>query len=126
EVGDGDHLGFVLDHEHGVALVAQLDEQFVHPLDVVRVQPGGGLVEDVGGVRQAGDEVAHHFDALGLAAGQGGRLAVQAEVAQADLDQGVEGGQQGVQRRADRAVVDAAQEGGQLVDLHGRAFGDVE
>ena len=37
-VGDRDRLRLVLDDEHGVALVAQLQQQVVHPLDVVRVQ----------------------------------------------------------------------------------------
>ena len=41
-VGDRDHLGLVLDDEHGVALVAQPLQQLVHPLDVVRVQPAVG------------------------------------------------------------------------------------
>ncbi|HWH64873.1 MAG TPA: hypothetical protein VNS99_02180, partial [Gaiellales bacterium] len=44
-VGDLDGLGLVLDHEHRVALVAQLQQQIVHPLDVMGVQPDGGLVE---------------------------------------------------------------------------------
>ena len=38
-VGDRDRLGLVLDDQHRVALVAQLQQQVVHPLDVVRVQP---------------------------------------------------------------------------------------
>ena len=49
-VGDGDDLGLVLDDEDRVSLVAQRHQQAVHPLDVVRVQPDGGLVEDVGDV----------------------------------------------------------------------------
>ena len=51
-VGDRDGLGLVLDHEHGVALVAQPQQQVVHPLDVVGVQADGRLVEDVGDVGQ--------------------------------------------------------------------------
>jgi len=38
-VGGHDHFRLVLDHEHGVALVPQLAEQLVHPLDVVRMEP---------------------------------------------------------------------------------------
>jgi hypothetical protein len=38
-VGDGDRLGLVLDDEHGVALVAQLQQQVVHALDVVGCSP---------------------------------------------------------------------------------------
>jgi hypothetical protein len=51
-VGDLDHLWLVLHHEDGVALVAQAEQQVVHALDVVRVQPDCGFVEDIGDVRQ--------------------------------------------------------------------------
>src|SRR5262249_16260665 len=47
-VRDRDHLRLVLHHEHGVALVPQPEQQVVHPLDVVGVQPDRRLVEDVG------------------------------------------------------------------------------
>src|SRR5918997_1094401 len=60
-VGDGDRLGLVLDDEHGVALVAQLQQQVVNPLDVVRVQADRGLVEDVGDVGERRAEVADHL-----------------------------------------------------------------
>ena len=49
-VGDGDRLGFVLDDEHCVPLVPKLQQQVVHPLDVVRVHADRGLVEDIGDV----------------------------------------------------------------------------
>jgi hypothetical protein len=49
-VGDRDRLRLVFDDEHRVALVPQLHQQIVHPLDVVRVQPDRRLVEDVGDV----------------------------------------------------------------------------
>ena len=38
-VGDRDRLGLVLHDEHRVALVPQPQQQVVHPLDVVGVQP---------------------------------------------------------------------------------------
>src|ERR1700681_2020274 len=40
-VCDGDRLRFVLDDEYRVALVAQAQEQLVHPLDVMGMQPRG-------------------------------------------------------------------------------------
>lgn len=67
-VGDSDRLRLVLHDQHGVALVAQPPQQVVHPLDVVRVQPDRGLVEDVRDVGERGTEVADHLDALRLAA----------------------------------------------------------
>ena len=72
-VGDHDGLGLVLDDEHGVALVAELQQQVVHPLDVVRMQSDRGLVEDVRDVRERGAEVADHLRALRLAARQRAR-----------------------------------------------------
>ena len=89
-VGDRDRLGLVLDDEHGVALVAQLQQQLVHPLDVVRVQADRRLVEDVGDVGERRPEVADHLRALRLAARQRARRAVEREVAEADLDERVE------------------------------------
>src|SRR6266536_846482 len=84
-VGNVDRLRLVLDDQHGVALVAQLQQQLVHPLDVVRVQPDGRLVEDVGDVGERGAEVADHLGALRLAARQRARRPVEREVAQPDL-----------------------------------------
>jgi hypothetical protein len=55
-VGGLDDLEIVLDHHHGVALVDQLVEHFQQLLDVVEVQAGGRLVEDV--ERAAGGALA--------------------------------------------------------------------
>ena len=49
-VRDRDRLRLVLDDQHGVALVAELQQQVVHPLDVVGVQADRWLVEDVGDI----------------------------------------------------------------------------
>ena len=89
-VGDHDGLGLVLDDEHRVALVAQLQQQVVHPLDVVRMQSDRGLVEDVRDIRERGAEVADHLRALRLAARQRAGRAVEGEVPEADLDERVE------------------------------------
>ena len=125
-VGDRDHLGLVLHDEHRVALVAQPQQQVVHPLDVVRVQPDGRLVEDVGDVGQRRPELADHLDALGLAARQRARLPVQAEVAQADLHEGVQGLRERGQQRGDRRLVEAVDPSGQVADLHGAGVGDAD
>ena len=90
-VGDRDRLRLVLDDEHRVALVPQPQQQVVHPLDVVRVQADGRLVEDVGDVGERGAEVADHLGALRLAARQRARRPVEREVAEPDLDERVEG-----------------------------------
>lgn len=41
-VGDADRLGFVLHHQHRVALVTQLQQHLVHPVHVGGMQAGGG------------------------------------------------------------------------------------
>ena len=125
-VGERDHFGLVLDHEDGVALVAQPQQQSVHPLDVVRVQPYRRLVEDVGHVGERGAEVADHLGALRLTARQGAGRPVEAEIAQPNLHEGVERLPQLGQQRRHRRFVQAAHPLGQVVDLHRAGVGDVD
>ena len=126
-VGDRDRLRLVLDDEHGVALVAQLQQQVVHPLDVVRVQADRRLVEDVGDVGERRAEVADHLGALRLAARQRARRPVEREVAEPDLHERVErcaaappssGATDGSSRPRDPL--------GQVADLHRAGVGDVD
>ena len=115
----------MLDDEDGVALVAEALQEAVHLLHVVRVEADRRLVEDVGHIGQGRAEVADHLRALRLAARQGRRLPVQAQVAEADVDHRVEQVQQGLEDRAEAGVLDAAQEVGQVADLHRGEIGDV-
>ena len=124
-VGDGDRLRLVLDHEHGVALVAQLEQQLVHPLDVVGVEADGRLVEDVGDVGERRAQVADHLGALGLAAGQRARRPVEREVAEPDLGERVEEVLQAGDQRGHRRLLELADPLGQVADLHGAQVGDV-
>ena len=125
-VGDGDDLGLVLDDEHRVALVAQAQQQAVHPGDVVRMQPDRGLVEDVGDVGQRRAEVADHPGALRLPARQRARRPVEREIAEPDLDERVERLLEAGEQRGDRRLVQAAQPLGEIVDLHRAGLGDVD
>ncbi len=77
----------MLDHEQGVAGIA---EAVHHPDDAVhvaRVQADAGLVQHEQGVHQGGAQGGGEVDALHLAAGQGAGLAVQRQVAQPHLVQ---------------------------------------
>ena len=76
-LGDRDRLRLVLHDKHGVALVAQRQQQVVHALDVVGVQPDRRLVEDVGDVGERGAEVADHLDALCLSTRERARRPVE-------------------------------------------------
>ena len=124
-VGDRDHFGLVFDDEHGVALVAQQEQQFVHALDVVRMQPRRRLVEHVGHVGEARPEMADHLRALRLAARERAARPVEREVAEADVDERVERLLQRLQERADARVVDGPHPGGEIRDLHRRGIRDV-
>src|SRR5262245_46751956 len=46
-VGGLDHLEIVLDHHHGVAALNELVQHIEELGDVVEMQPGGGLVENI-------------------------------------------------------------------------------
>src|SRR5690606_18784863 len=87
-VGRLDDVEVVLDDDDRVALVDQSGEHGEQAADVLEVQAGGGLVEDVEGVAgRALGQLARQLHPLRLAARQrGGRLA-EAHVAQADVDQ---------------------------------------
>ena len=109
-----DHLRLVLDDEDGVALVAEPQQQGVHPLDIVRVQPDRRLVEDVGHVGERRPEVADHLRTLRLAARQRTGRPVETEVAKPDLHERVERVSQFRQERRDRRLVETAHPLGQI------------
>ncbi|CAB5034689.1 unannotated protein [freshwater metagenome] len=125
-LGDRDRLGPVLDDQHGVALVTQSQEQVVHALNVVRMQPRRGFVERIGDIGQRRAEVPDHLHPLSLAARQRSRRSVEGEVAQADLDKRA---QRVVQRReqwCDRGLVQALDPGRKIADLHEAGLGDAD
>jgi hypothetical protein len=84
-VGAADGVLVVLDHQQGVAAVAQGLEGVEQQAVVARVQADGGLVEDVAHAAQVGAELRRQADALRLAARQRGRGAVERQVAEADV-----------------------------------------
>ena len=86
-IGDGNHVGVVLDDEHGVALIAELPEDGDQPLVVARVQADRRLVEHVERADQRRAERRGQVDALRLAARQRRRQPVEREVVEADVAQ---------------------------------------
>ena len=86
----------MLDDDDGVAGVAQLVQHLQQQLDVVEVQAGGGLVQDVQGA--AGVALAQfqrQLHALRLAAAERGGGLAQTDVAQAHVQQGLQLARQG-------------------------------
>ena len=123
-VGDRDRFGLVLDDEHRVALVAQLLEEAVHALDVVRVQPHRRLVEDIGDVGESRPEVPDHLGALRLAARERPRCAIEREVAEADVDERVEEDAEAPQQGSGTRFIQPFHPGGKIRDLHGAGIRD--
>ena len=84
-VGRAHHLLVVLDHEHGVAEVAQPLERRDQPAVVALVQADRRLVEDVEHADELRADLRRQPDALRLAARERLRGAVEREVADADV-----------------------------------------
>ena len=84
-VGGADRLLVVLDHDQGVALVAQVLERAEQDRVVARMQADRRLVEHVAHALQVAAELRREADALRLAAGERRRGAVEGQVAEAHL-----------------------------------------
>ena len=125
-IGDTNHLRVVFDHEDGVALVAQSFEQRVHLRHVVCMQADRRLVEHVGHICQRRADVANHLGPLRLATGQRSGRAIQAQVAQSDLDERIEAVLKVREQRRNGRLVQAAHPLGQVADLHGARVGDID
>src|SRR6266849_2236138 len=88
-VGLLDDVEMVLDDEHGVAEIDEALQDVEEFSDIVEVQAGGGLVEDVeGAAGLALGKLAGELDALGFAAGKSCGGLAEGNVAEADFDEG--------------------------------------
>jgi len=86
-VGDQDRLLVVLHDQDGVAEVPKADQGLDEALVVPLVQADRRLVEDVEDPDQATADLGGQTDALGLAAGQGARVAMEGQVVQAHVEE---------------------------------------
>ena len=86
-IGGEDRVLVVLDHDHGVAEVAQPLQRFQKPRVVALMQPDRGLVEHIENAGQAGADLRGEPDALALAARQRARGARQRQIIEPDVDQ---------------------------------------
>ena len=77
-VGGADGVLVVLDHDHGIAEVAQPLQRLQQPRIVALVQPDRGLVEHVEHAGQPGADLRGEPDALALAARQACRWRARA------------------------------------------------
>ncbi|AFL74418.1 hypothetical protein Thivi_2478 [Thiocystis violascens DSM 198] len=80
-----------LDHDHGIALIAEAVQHVEQMLDIVEVQSGRRLVQDI--ERASGvalGKLTAELDPLGLAAGKRGGALAEPHIGQADIHQGLE------------------------------------
>ena len=84
-VGAPHHLLVVLDHDDGVAEVAEPLERADEPVVVALVKPDRRLVEDVEDADELRADLGREPQALRLPARQRGRRAVEREIADADV-----------------------------------------
>ena len=82
-IGGAQNIGIVLDHQDGVAQVAQFFEDADQPRGVARVQADGGLVEHIERAHQPRAQRSGQLDALRLAAGERGSQPVERQVFEA-------------------------------------------
>ena len=104
EIGGAHGVLVVLDHEHGVAEVAELPERGEQLVVIALVQPDGRLVENVQNAHQTRADLRRQPDALALAAGERRGCAREREVVQPHRLQKAKAGAQLAQdlRRDDR------------------------
>ena len=85
-----DDVQVVFDDDDGVAAVAQAVQHVKQLAHVVEVQAGGWFVQDVeGAAGVAFGEFARQFDPLCFAAGERYRVLPEADVGEADVEQGL-------------------------------------
>src|ERR1035437_4635311 len=90
-VGVTDYVQVVFDDDDRVAQVGEPVEDFEQLAHVVKVQTGGGLVEQIKCLASlALAQLASQLHALRLAAGESGRALPQMDVAQAHVHQGLQ------------------------------------
>ena len=90
-VGGFDDVEVVFDDDDGVAGIGQALEDLDELAGVGKVEAGGGFVEDVDGLAGGAlGEFGGELDALGFATGKGSGGLAEADVAEADIDEGAE------------------------------------
>ena len=78
-------LFLMLDHQQGIALVAQIVHHANEPPDIARVQADARFVHDKEGVDERCSEAGGEVHALDFAAAQRARRAIEGEITDADL-----------------------------------------
>ena len=90
--GGADHGQFVLHHEHRIATGLQLRQCTQQGFRVGRMQAGGGFVQHIDHAEQLRPQLRRQPQPLQFAGRQRGRAAIQRQVAQAQVREGIDAG----------------------------------
>ena len=83
-IGALDGFGIVLDHQHGVAEIAQTRERIEQAVVIARMQSDGRLIEDIQHAAQFRADLRGQADALGFAARERGGGSREAQIIETD------------------------------------------
>ena len=116
-------VGVVLDHDHGIAQIAQPFQRLDHFDVVFGMQPDARLVKHVQHSHEAGPDLRRQPDSLRFAARESRGTAIQAEIIEPDRDQQFQSrGHFAHDRLGDRSLsgrrLDRSQEFEQLGEVH--------
>ena len=124
-IGRLDHIRVMFDDDDGVAFVAQFLQQFVHAVNIARVQPNAGLIKNIHHIDQAAAQMFDDLDALRFAAGEGVGGAVEAEIFEPNVNQMLQPLGQGRDHRRGDRIGDRLDHFDQIAHFHRRQFGDI-
>ena len=124
-IGNGDHIGLVLDDEDRIALVAQLLHEPGETAYIVGMKPDAGFVKDIEHVGEAGAQMADHLHPLAFTTRQRRAFAVEREITQPDGHEVFQPRGECIDHRRDRRHLKSPDEFCEVRNLHGRAIGDV-
>src|SRR5699024_4829231 len=123
---DVDDVDVVLDHQHGVAGIAELDEELVHPCDIGRVQACGGFIKHIGDVGQGRTQLADDFDALCFTTGQCAGWPLETQVPKANVHETLQQLAQCGQQRLGARDVQLAHPRQNLIGLPGGEITNID
>ena len=117
-IGNLDHLGFVLNNQHGVALIPKLLQELQHVLNVVGMQPNGGFIKHVGHVCQCTAKMPNHLGPLRLTPGKRPGASRHREVSESHINEGIENHGEGGHQWSHGRIVYRLHPCARLIDLH--------
>ena len=117
-VGNRDDIRIMFHHKDCIALVTQLLQQVIHPVDIPGMHSCTGFVKNISHSGQAAAHIPDKLQALRLPAGQRRSFTVQVEIGQADFNHPVQPLYESLHQQINCRLRDFCQDLPQLCQLH--------